>query len=194
MKKLIFAVIFSLILMPSFVSAELNSSQARWNMAKKMGSCGAGIVTGFMFHELGHQVVAKLEDVETEWDNLKWETFDASKSQVRRISTAGFAFQVLSSEVILRTDAIPKDSSFVLCWLGFNIINQITYPLKNELSSDGYGDIGNYEKHGGKVEHLEIGLIAHAVWSFYRLKNNPDTPFFIRTTRDEIRVGFGWEF
>ncbi len=193
MKNLIFVILF-LFFTPTIVSAELAPSEAQWNLAVKTGSFTAGIVSGLIFHELGHEIVAHQEGVDIEWSGTEWYTDNASASQHRNISIAGFGMQILSTEVILRSKSIPKDSSFVLGWLTYNIVNQITYPLQNELSSNGYDDLANYKKNGGNVKVLEVGLIAHAIWSFYRLKNNPDTPFFIRATRDEVRVGLGWKF
>jgi len=193
MKKYIFVILVS-VLFSSLASAELSPSEARWNIAKKTGGFTAGVASGFVFHELGHYAMAQAEGVDIHWLGDSWWVPEASASEHRNISAAGFGAQVLSTEVILRTDRIPKDNSYVLGWLAYNIANQILYPLRNEFSPNGHGDLATYEKYGGNVEVLEIGLVAHAIWSFYRLKNNPDTPFYIRTTRDEVRVGFSWDF
>jgi len=192
--KNLFLVILFMLLLPAIVSAELSPPEARWGLAKKAGGFTAGFVSGLAFHELGHEIIARHENADIEWNSTNWYVSNAKSSELRNISTAGFAMQVLSTEVILRSESIPKDSSYVLGWLMYNIVTQITYPLQNELSSSGYKDLDTYEKNGGNVKVLEVGLIAHAIWSFYRLKSNPDTPFFIRATRDEVRVGLGWKF
>ncbi len=192
--KNLFLVIVFLVFMPSIVLAELRPSEARWGLAKTAGGFTAGFVSGLVVHELGHEIVARQKGVDIEWSGVNWYADNASSSELRNISIAGFGMQVLSTEVILRSKSIPKDSSYVLGWLTYNIVNQITYPLQNELSSSGYKDLVTYEKNGGNVKVLEVGLIAHAIWSFYRLKNNPDTPFFVNMTRDEVRVGLGWDF
>jgi hypothetical protein len=193
MKNMIFVVLVFL-LIPNLASAELSQSAARWNLVQKAGGFTAGVMSGLAFHELGHHAVAKAEGIDIDWADDSWWVDSASDSQYRNISIAGFGAQILSTEVILRSESIPKGNSYVLGWLTFNILNQIAYPLRNELSSDGFGDLGTYEKYGGNVEVLEAGLIAHAIWSWYRLKNNPDTPIFIRATSDEVRIGLGWKF
>jgi len=180
--------------LPNLASAELSSSEARWSLVKKTGGFTAGFVSGLAFHELGHQAIASAEGVNVDWADSNWWVDNTSDSQYRNISVAGFGAQILSTEVILRSGSIPKDNSYVLGWLAFNIINQVAYPIRNELSNNGFGDLKTYEKYGGNVEVLEVGLVAHAIWSLYRLKNNPDTPFFIQTTRDEVRIGLGWKF
>jgi len=193
MKNLYLVMLF-LIFVPTIVLAELSPAEARWGLTKTAGGFTAGFISGLVSHELGHEVVARQEGVDIEWSGTNWYADNASASEHRNISIAGFGMQVLSTEIILRSKSIPKDSSYVLGWLTYNIANQILYPLQNELSSSGYKDLANYENYGGNVKVLEVGLIAHAIWSFYRLKNNPDTPLFISVTRNEVRIGLGWDF
>ncbi len=194
MKKLFLIVFCILLVIPSFASAEMSPSEARWDLTKKTAGFTAGFMSGLAFHELGHEIVARSEGMNIKWRGDNWRVANATNSQCREISVAGFGMQILSTEVILRSKSISKDNSYVLGWLAYNIVNQISYPLRNELSSNGHADLGNYKKHGGNVRILETALIAHAIWSFYRLKNNPDTPFFITATYKEIQIGFGWKF
>jgi len=181
----------------SFVFAEeteLTPSQTRWFLMKKTVGFGTGFFAGFVGHELGHSVVAEIEDVDITWSGSDWRTHTEKKSEVRNISLGGFAEQILSSEIILGCDKIPKDNAFVLGYMAWNIINPIIYTLKNETRSGGHGDLKTIDKSGLNSEYVELVIVGHALLSAYRLYKKPEFPFFIKATHQELIIGLAWRW
>lgn len=185
---------------------ELTPSQARWSLAKKSLGFGAGFVSGGLFHEVGHFTVAKLEGMKNvrlhptkvtyeykPYDTYEYNEYDRIKR--RNIAAAGFAADVLSSEILLASDKyFPKDNSFVLGWLFWTIFEPVSYTLRHELSSDGCGDLKNLEETGVNARVVEGALLAHGALTVYRLYRKKEVPLFIKVTRDEIGIGLRWEW
>lgn len=180
---------------------KLTSSQARWSLSKKVLGLGAGYFAGFVGHELVHQFVAGIENVDMKWeirnDNPYWYVKTTDKSKLRNIALGGFAEQILSSEIILGYDKIPKDNSFVIGYMCFNILNSILYTLANEtslFSKKGFEDLQTLEECGIKKEYVEAVIVSHALLSAWRLYKKPEFLPFIKATRQEIVVGLSWQW
>lgn len=176
---------------------QLESNAARWSLVKKTGGLLGGLGTGYLCHAAGHQLMASVEGVDMSWRfkgvNLSWSANTNSKTKLRDIALGGFGAQVVSTEIMLATDKIPKDNAFVLGWLGFNIFNSVRYVLSNEWSS-GHGDLATLRNTGMDVRWLEAGLVAHAVLSGYRIYKDPKFIPYIRVTRQELGVAIGWQW
>ena len=167
-------------------------SEARWDLAKKGTGFAAGLASGFLFHEAGHEVVARAENVNMSWSGDRW-TVRTSGGSLRNIAWAGFGAQVISTEVILGFDKIPKDNAYVLGWLAFNILNSFTYPLRNELQN-GYGDLETLRRTGVDTGYVEIGMVVYGLLTAYRIYHNPKFIPYIRATKEEVALGIGWRF
>ena len=198
-KRYLFLVVLLIFTIMSSVSfaQQLTSSQARWNVSKKFLGFGAGLVAGLYFHELGHEVVSETNDIDLIWSPMFISSSHKSDDDVvsARIACGGFGFQVLITEIILNADFIPKDNSFVIGWLFYNIVNVFTYTARHETSPDGYGDFRSMEKNGLNPRIVEPILITHAIFSAYRLwAGGSDFPLYIESTNQEIEVGFKVNF
>lgn len=179
---------------------EESASQARWSLAKKVLGLGAGCFAGFVGHELGHQLVATVEDVDMSWyrngdGRLRWWAHTDDKVKLRNIALGGFAEQILSSEIILGYDKIPKDNSFVIGYMCFNILNSIIYTLENEtslLSDKRPNDLQTLDECGIKKEYVEIVIVSHALLSAWRLYKKPEFLPFIKASHQELIIGLSW--
>ena len=110
----------------------------------------------------------------------------------RNVSLAGFAVDVIGSNIIMSADEIPKDNSFVLGILAYQLINPLFYIAKHEL--DGHGDLEAYERHGGDAVPIELGLIINSAFNLYRLYRDPGFRAFVRITKEETSIVLKWEF
>ncbi len=169
-------------------------SEARWGLTKKGMGFAAGFASGFLFHEAGHEVVARAENVDMSWNgDNRWFAKTSSDSKLRNIAFAGFGAQVVSTEVILGIDKIPKDNAYVLGWLAFNVLNSFLYPLRNELQG-GYGDLETLRRTGIDTGYVEIGMVAYGLLTAYRVYKNPKFIPYVKATKEEIIFGVGWRF
>lgn len=159
---------------------------------------GAGFASGILSHEVGHYIVAKIEGM----DNIRfrstkvtYEYDEYCKSKKRNVAFGGFGADILSSEILMSNDRLfPKDNSFVLGWLAWTMFEPISYTLRHELSSNGYGDLKDLEDTGVDARVVEAGLIAHGILTYYRLSKNPDFPLYVRASSDKVYVGAKWRF
>jgi hypothetical protein len=132
---------------------------------------GLGGLAGAAGHELGHEIMARIEGVELDWDlkRGRWRTYEQNSSKLRRIAVAGFGTQILGSEIVLNSKAIPKKNPFVLGYMVWNILNPIKYTASHEFGWRSHGDLTVLEKNGGNVALTEGVIVAHALWSAWRL-------------------------
>ncbi|MEK7471330.1 MAG: hypothetical protein AAB623_01630 [Patescibacteria group bacterium] len=193
MKKLFLTVVVVAILAFSISCRADEVSLVRINVVKKTAGFVAGFASGLGFHELGHEAMAKLEGAEMHWSDTNWST-NASPATLRNIAIAGFGAQILSTEVMLGTNIIPKDNSFVLGWLTFNILNTVQYVVTDNLRNGGYGDFETLRNNGGNTDLVKIGLLVHAVLSAYRLYKNPKFIPYVSATKDEFVLGLAWKW
>lgn len=199
-------IISTFLVFPEDISAEeteLTPSQARWSLVEKGLELTTGLLAGFIGHESGHQVVAWLENVDMTWyyDNDKvgiplwwWAHTGNNKTKLRNIALGGFASEILSTELILSYDKIPKDNAFVLGYLAWNTFNPIYYSLMNETRKRGHGDLKTLDECGVKSEYVEIVIISHALLSAYRLYKKPEFLPYMRATKQELIIGLSWRW
>jgi len=202
MKKMMFVIAAAavLVLMVGLFSGNSvaladEAAVARWSLAKKSAGFIGGWVSGFLFHEAGHEVVARVEGVGMSWQGAdnRWLANTYDQGKLRNIALGGFGAQIISTEIILGIEKIPKDNAFVFGWLGFNIINSLLYVLDNELR-DGIGDLETLRATGVNTGFVEIGLVAHSILTAYRIYKNPKFIPYVRATRGELALGIGWRF
>ena len=166
--------------------------------AKETLKFGAGFASGILFHEVGHYTVAKMEGMDNVKQHptkvtYKYDKYNESKK--RNIAFGGFVADVISSEILMSSDRLfPKDNFFVLGWLTWTMFEPISYTLRHEFSSDGYGDLKDLEDTRVNSRIVEATLIAHGILTYYRLSKNPDFPLYVRTSSGRVYVGTRWRF
>jgi hypothetical protein len=165
--------------------------------ASKVLQFGAGFGAGMLSHETGHYMVAKAEGL----DNVKFRftevTYEGRASQTERQNfyAGGFGADILSSEVLMASNKLfPKDNFFVLGWLAWTVFEPFSYTVRNEFSSDGYGDLRGLKEAGVSPRAVEATLIAHGLLTCYRLSKNPDFPISVSAISDGFIVGAEWRF
>lgn len=168
----------------------------------------AGMCAGLAGHEGGHWLTAKMYGEKAELGLLNgqipcvWTTGEGTALQ--NIALGGFAAEIATSEALLYTKA-PKDNSFVIGWLTWNILEPLTYILRHEViyHGKGYGDLQLIDDHDQnrslKVEHVEIAISAHALFTAYRLWKNEEfqqSPIrsYLKCSKDKIEGGLTWDF
>lgn len=180
------------------VAEELDADQARWSLLKKTSGFAAGFAVGLLTHEIGHQVMADLNNVSLTWEKTKWTLYSDKRSTVKQITLGGFGAEILSAEAMLFFDEIPKDNAFILGYLGYHIFNTLSYVLIDQLSANGAGDFQALRNTGGMsrsdVNLLQIGLVAHAIFTAYRVFENPKVKLYVNATSKEIVVGLSWQW
>jgi hypothetical protein len=193
MKKTALLVAVMTLLVSSGTVLADESSEARWNLVKKGTGFVAGLVSGFLFHEAGHAIIARIENVDLSWNGGQLYATTSSKNKLRNVAFAGFGAQMLSAEVILGINQIPKDNAYVLGWLSYDIFNLFSYSLENELRGD-CGDLKTLRKTGVDTGYVEIGMVAYGLLTAYRIYKNPQFIPYVKATKEEIVMGFGWRF
>lgn len=177
------------------VALLLAASHTHASEISRLGMFGVGIIAGFAVHEYGHQAIANTEGVDMRWtirpsfSQTEWIAETGDPVKLRSIATGGFIAQGLSTEVLL---AQPRNE-FTLGWLAFNIANGISYVVQSRMSKGG-GDILMYEESGGNRRRMEIAVVAHALFSAYRLVSGYDPGLEVGIVGDRLTVAkrFVW--
>lgn len=132
-----------------------------------------GILSGFVCHELGHQIIASSTNTDLSWNSFEW-TAKGTNTDVRNVALGGTIAEVTSTELILNSKA-NKGNSYFLGWLAFNVLNSAGYAII-DVFNGGYGDLETIRKHenGLKVEYVIAFKIFYSLFTGYRLLNNED--------------------
>jgi hypothetical protein len=94
-----------------------------------------GILSAYALHETGHALAASLTDTDLEWgvgtynQPLGFTERAQHNGDGMLVHASGLLVQVASSEVILQSDSIDKNDSFVRGMMFWNIVNPIVYSL-----------------------------------------------------------------
>jgi hypothetical protein len=168
MKRIIFIVcIFCYVLSYSYAFAEEFS-------LKDAGKIILGATASYGVHELGHQIVGEATG-DVNWVGGKWRY---EGKNVKTTAMSGFVFQGAGSEILMA--ATNRDNKFLVGYVGFNIINNLSYVVKTELGIgtgrvDGYvaNDLMNFENKSQR-RIVEAIVVAHAGWLTYRLLTDKD--------------------
>ena len=91
-----------------------------------------GVGSGYVIHEAAHQAVADVNGMPFKWKKLVLAAHglhphNTTDSERYELASAGLGSQVLSTEIILNTKDIPKDSEYVIGMLTFNVLNALLY-------------------------------------------------------------------
>ncbi len=144
----------------------------------------AGIITGALIHEDAHALVGVITDTKMSWKagtyNQPIAFTEEAKSKDKGIAvySAGLLSQIISAEVILQSDKIDKNDSFIRGLMTWNILNALFYSLDywffkitNKANGDNYqGDLKGIEHYGNEAlaQSLAISLAALATYQGYR--------------------------
>jgi hypothetical protein len=94
-----------------------------------------GVISAYALHETGHALAASLTDTDLEWglgtynQPLGFTERAQHDGDGMLVHASGLFTQVVSSEVILRSDSIDKNDSFVRGMMFWNIVNPVIYSL-----------------------------------------------------------------
>jgi hypothetical protein len=158
-----------------------------------------GWVAGLAAHEAGHYAVGAQSGADVEFTGMDngspslW--IEGDRGAVRNTAAGGFMVQIASTEVILERE---EKGSFLLGWLGYNIVNAVSYTLRDQLSPNGHGDLATMGEHGASSDMAGVVLVTHAAWSAYRLAGGPDGGAEPWVVADPIHktyaLGFRWRW
>ncbi len=139
-----------------------------------------GAATTIAIHELGHFVVAGIEDAEAHFDGLtvKYRNYDGSDRQNLRLSSAGYQAQWLASEYAFKRLDQPGLSQKQRAWNAGLILGHIgiTAAYLTFLKENENGDVsGISEATGMSTSEVLALLTIPAVLDSWRLfgKNSP---------------------
>jgi hypothetical protein len=96
---------------------------------------GTGIISAYALHEAGHALAASLTDTHIEWgvgsynQPLGFTEWAENDTDGMILHSAGLVTQVATSEVILQSDSIDKNDTFVRGMMAWNVFNPIVYAL-----------------------------------------------------------------
>ncbi len=159
-----------------------------------------GVVTAYTLHEVGHLAAARLTNTDIEFGVGRYnqpigftENAD-SDSAGAMLHASGLVTQTLVSEVILQSDSIDNNDSFVRGMMFWNIVNPIIYTLDywvlrrtNQEHDDSYqGDIEGFENYTDESSaNIFAGIMALvATYQGYRyVKTQTWAPDWIKSDK-----------
>ncbi|MFZ3091635.1 MAG: hypothetical protein WA240_13570 [Nitrospirota bacterium] len=154
-----------------------------------------GIGSGYVIHEAAHQAVADINGTPFKWKAGSGGTWVSSSnttdSERYELASAGLGSQILSSEIILNSKSIPKDSEYVIGMLTFNVVNALIYVVSDGIMypNDNHGDIEVMDKAGLDKDYVSTFLIVHSLYTIYRAYYKTDIPAYMTMSKNEIKVG-----
>lgn len=178
-----------------------------WNCVK----FGAGYFSAMGLHEVSHWGVSRILKIDM---NYKWENYFSSRAplfgtfdpktekwKIDILAKAGFASQVISSEIILDfSDLRTGDGGFdyYLCgWLFYVISAPFSYSMHDAETARGYGDLYSIKWAGGNKEAANQFMLAHATITLVRTliklqPNQDDNSFRVESTPTSISIAFNF--
>lgn len=120
---------------------------------------GTGMLTAYALHESGHALASGLTGTDMDWgvgtynQPLGFKERADNDTAGMLVHAAGLTTQVLSSEVILQSDSIDKNDSFVRGVMAWNILNPIIYTLDYWVFRRTNQETGNF--YQGDLEGFE---------------------------------------
>ena len=164
-----------------------------------------GVISAYALHETGHALAANLTHTDLEWgvgtynQPLGFTERAQHNGSGMLVHASGLLTQVVSSEVILRSDSIDKNDNFVRGMMFWNIINPIVYSvdywfLKRTNKEEGnhyQGDLKGLEHYSNQTTANGYAAIMTglAIYQGYRfLQMQKWAPRWI--TNDSARLNF----
>ncbi len=180
-----------------------------------------GIIAAFSIHEASHLLTAEATGNNIEWESgtinqpIGFTENSKKDSDGIIILSSGLVSQIIGSEIILQTDKIDKNSSFVRGMMAWNILNPISYSLdywfvnrSNKKVRNSYtGDIQGIEHYSGKnaANCFAVSMIAIAAfqgyrffktqsWSTKKIQDKSHSIFLAPVSSNGYLLGYGIRF
>ncbi len=162
-----------------------------------------GVVSAFLIHEASHALVAGAMGKSLSWElgnynqPIAFTESGLSDEQGVALYSAGLLSQAVGSEIILRTDRIDKNSSYVRGMMLWNILNPILYSLdywfihkSNKENGNSYqGDLQGIEHYSNETmaNAFALSLSAVALWQGYRfLRTQTWAPDWMKSETQQV--------
>jgi hypothetical protein len=142
-----FVTIALLIVWSAPVHARTNDREPRTLSLLKFAT---GMISAYALHETGHAITAGLTGTELKWglgtynQPLGFTEYAKSDSAGMLVHGSGLTTQIICSEIILQSDTIDKNGSFVRGMMFWNIINPVIYALDYWVIKRTNYEDGNY--------------------------------------------------
>ncbi len=153
----------------------------------------AGIAASMAVHEGAHALTAGVTNTRMDWrlgtynQILGYSEYSRNSNDALAINSAGLIVQAISTEVILRSSKIDKNSDFTRGLLAYNIFNTFSYVLDyyiirrtNQRNGIYYqGDLEGIKKFSNAttVNLFALALTAVSIFQGYRfLKSQTFAP------------------
>ena len=143
-----------------------------------------GIVAAFSIHETSHLLVAEITNTDLEWKSgninqpIGFDEESRNDDVGVALLSSGLLSQVIGSEVVLRSEKIDKNGSFIRGMMAWNILNPISYAVdywfihrSNYKDGNSYqGDIQGIEHYADKksANGFAASMVALSVFQGYR--------------------------
>jgi len=141
-------------------------AHADWKDSVRDGFLFAtGIVASFAIHEAGHALAARYYGEKLDWHGSGFDSEWSCRYPCRNIEQVAIAGNLSTSivgEALLYLPNEYRHTPFVDGMQAFNMVNPISYAIKNAREDDGYGDYRNVD------ESIQIALAIHAASIGYR--------------------------
>jgi hypothetical protein len=164
-----------------------------------------GVVSAFLIHETSHALVAAAMGKNLSWkagnynQPISFTESGLSDAQGVALYSAGLLSQVAGAEIILRSDRIDKNSSYVRGMMTWDIINPILYSLDYWFFHISNKDNGNsYQGDLQGIEHYSNQTIANgfalsfctlALWQGYRfLQTQTWAPDWLKSETQHVSL------
>jgi len=170
------------------------------NFLKKIGGVLLGATAGMVCHEGGHWVTGKLSGDDVSYDPFRHPTnYDTPGEVSAWTSAGGLIAQTLATEILLNSGSISKDNAFVQGFVGFNTVEGFRYGVAPNIRKDTGSDVNELGKKGVNQSALQTALVAHGIYSAYRLaKESQDLQdnvnIWITPTEGGMAGGFKYKF
>jgi hypothetical protein len=118
----------------------------------------AGMLSGFVVHEAGHELVARAYGEELIWKNGSW-ICTGYCEHLEQVAIAGNAATAIAGEIAVNTGS---QGYFTDGFIAFAGINQITYYAADALNN-GYKDYANVDD-----DTVKVALAIHGATLLHR--------------------------
>ncbi len=134
----------------------------------------AGVAASMALHEGAHVLAAGFTDTRMDWrlgtynQILGYTEYSKNNSDALAVNSAGLIVQAISSEVILRSSKIDKNSDFTRGLLAYNILNTFSYVfdyyiVRSTNQRNGLSYQGDLEGIKGYSNAVTVNLFALAI-------------------------------
>ena len=137
-------------------------AQADWKDTVWKGFfVAAGFVSGFVVHELSHELTARAYGEKLRWEGLSW-VCEYPCENIDNIALAGNLGTAIVGEALLHLPDKYRYTPFVDGMQVFNTLNPIGYAIQDSLTTGGYQDYRYVDNR------IQVAIAIHAATIGYR--------------------------